>query len=64
MSAKVVSIFSASRAVSKETKSMLEKNDDVSDFQAIEQRNTELREKLRKEREQANKGVLKSYKIK
>lgn len=34
------------------------------DFQIIAERNATLRDKLRKEREQANKSVLKSYRIK
>ncbi|MCA2959993.1 MAG: hypothetical protein IOD12_07045 [Silvanigrellales bacterium] len=34
------------------------------DFAAIAERNRVLQDKLRKEREQANKAVLKSYRIK
>lgn len=36
----------------------------ASDFAAVAERNRLLQEKLRKEREQANKAVLKSYRIK
>ena len=34
------------------------------DFAAIAERNRQLQDKLRKERDQANKAVLKSYRIK
>jgi hypothetical protein len=34
------------------------------DFAAIAERNRQIQDKLRKEREQANKAVLKSYRIK
>ena len=36
----------------------------LGDFAAIAERNRQLQDKLRKERDQANKAVLKSYRIK
>lgn len=65
---KVVDLFSRVRAVQKNTDQLKQDNENKAllkmDFASIAARNAEVQEKLRKERLQANKSVLKSYRIK
>lgn len=57
---KVISLFDAKRKVSEEE----EESTEGMTFKEIAERNHKNAERLRKERNQANKSVLRSYRIK
>lgn len=61
---KVVSIFSARKASESAPKSIAPKSSPGESFDEVMRRNAENLERMRRERLQANKGVIKSYKLK
>jgi hypothetical protein len=61
---KVVSIFSARKASESAANSVTQKSSNSESFEEIMRRNAENLERMRRERLQANKGVIKSYKLK
>ncbi|MEY4630443.1 MAG: hypothetical protein RIQ81_563 [Pseudomonadota bacterium] len=61
---KVVSIFSARKSVDEPAKSAAPKASTGESFADIMRRNAENLDRMRRERLQANKGVIKSYKLK
>lgn len=61
---KVVSIFSARKSVDESAKSAAPRPSAGETFAEIMRRNAENLDRMRRERSQANKGVIKSYKLK